>query len=82
MPWVVTNPIYVFDRAEQEARAERASWPAPVAAPAATLLIDGFEGRTVFAPSSMPSRMSRSLFSIPTPGPTAGAQRAWPFDWA
>ena len=29
VPWVITNPIYVFDAATREARRHRAAWPVP-----------------------------------------------------
>jgi Carbohydrate binding domain (family 11) len=55
VPWVVTNPIYVFDAATQEARARRAAWPPEPVAPAAVSVLDDFEGTTVFAPEFDPS---------------------------
>ena len=33
VPWVVTNPVYVFDAATREARRQRAAWPGPPAPP-------------------------------------------------
>lgn len=33
MPWLLTNPIYVFDAAQREARRQRAAWPGPPAPP-------------------------------------------------
>jgi hypothetical protein len=33
VPWVVTNPVYVFDRATREARRQRAAWPGAPAPP-------------------------------------------------
>jgi Carbohydrate binding domain (family 11) len=50
MPWVVTNPIYVFQPAEQEARTQRAAWPAASPVPSATVVLDDFDGHTVFTP--------------------------------
>jgi hypothetical protein len=29
VPWVITNPIYVFDAATREVRRQRAAWPGP-----------------------------------------------------
>jgi hypothetical protein len=29
VPWVITNPVYVFDRPTREARRQRAAWPGP-----------------------------------------------------
>ena len=31
VPWIVTNPVYVFDAATREARRQRAAWPGPPA---------------------------------------------------
>jgi hypothetical protein len=33
VPWVVTNPVYVFDLETREARRRRAAWPGPPAPP-------------------------------------------------
>jgi PHP domain-containing protein len=62
VPWVLSNPIAVFDAAEAEARVGRAAWPAPVAVPAVASLLDDFEGRTSFAPGSIPeAALSRDV---------------------
>jgi hypothetical protein len=83
MPWVVTNPIYVFDRAEQEARAERASWPAPVAAPAATSAHRRLRGpNRLRSRVSMPSRASALPVLDPHAGPDGRGAARLPFDWA
>ena len=52
IPWILSNPIYVFDASAKAKREERAAWPARPVAPAATMVIDGFEGRTAFQPGS------------------------------
>jgi hypothetical protein len=69
VPWVVTNPIYVFDGAEQEARASRACWPSPGPVPSPLVVLDGFEGRTLLAPEFDPS----SSIALPILDPHAGA---------
>jgi hypothetical protein len=48
VPWVITNPIYVFDEATQRARAERAAWPQETPPPAAVSTIDAFDGGSTF----------------------------------
>lgn len=48
MPWVLSNPIYVFDPAQAESRRRAAAWPEDEPAPAPTRVIDAFEGGTVF----------------------------------
>ena len=50
VPWILSNPIYVFDDATRAVRERRASWPAPTEVPAAAVAIDGFEGKTSFTP--------------------------------
>jgi hypothetical protein len=49
IPWVLTNPIYVFSAAEAEGRAAQAAWPEPAEPPSAAELLDAFEGPTGFA---------------------------------
>jgi hypothetical protein len=48
VPWILSNPIYVFDAAAAEARSRAASWPPVPPAPAAAEIVDAFEGATVF----------------------------------
>jgi hypothetical protein len=50
VPWVLTNPIEVFDPAAAATRAARAAWPSPPPVPTAVETIDAFEGRTAFEP--------------------------------
>jgi hypothetical protein len=49
IPWVITNPIYIFDPPARAARDAAAAWPAAVAAPPAAEVLDAFEGPTRFA---------------------------------
>jgi hypothetical protein len=61
-PWILSNPIYVFDAAAAEARARAAAWAAVPPAPAPIELVDGFEGGTVFGTGQDDrSRLERTL---------------------
>jgi Carbohydrate binding domain (family 11) len=68
LPWVLTNPIYVFDPAEAAERARRAAWPEEPAPPASAELIDDFEGRLLFRPEHDPA----STIEPPVLEPDAG----------
>jgi PHP domain/Carbohydrate binding domain (family 11) len=48
VPWILSNPIYVFDEGARARRKEAASSPTEPPPPAAAALIDGFEGPTAF----------------------------------
>jgi hypothetical protein len=52
MPWIISNPIYVFDRQETAARSARGLASSESASPSLTVLIDDFEERTTFAPEA------------------------------
>jgi hypothetical protein len=52
VPWVLSNPIYVFDSDAAAARRRRASWPDEPAVPRAAQTLDGFDGGTVFQPGA------------------------------
>lgn len=43
LPWILTNPIYVFDAEAAQARAARAAWPPVPDPPEAVLSINDFE---------------------------------------
>jgi hypothetical protein len=43
LPWILTNPVYVFDAAAAAERAGRGAWPEAPAPPAAVATIDDFE---------------------------------------
>ena len=67
LPWVVTNPIYVFGAGAHQARAARAAWPPQVAVPRETAPIAALGGPASFAPEHDPrSAMDGS-------GPALGA---------
>jgi hypothetical protein len=69
VPWVITNPIYVFDDDTRAARAARASWPKAAAPPTVVARVDDFDGNSVFAPEFDPS----SEVALPFLDPTGGA---------
>jgi hypothetical protein len=52
LPWIMSNPIYVFDDAARTARARRAGWPPVPEAPPAVEVIDDFDGKTSFQPGA------------------------------
>lgn len=69
MPWIVSNPIYVFGAEEAAARRLRKAWPEPAAAPAAARVLATFAGPPDFAPEFDPtSEMDREVVD-----PTGGA---------
>jgi len=52
VPWILSNPIYVFHAGTAEERRRRAEWPAEPARPAPAVILDSFEGHTVFEPGA------------------------------
>jgi len=68
-PWVLSNPIYVFPFEAAEARKARAAWPALPPPPAATKVVDTFDGFTVFEPAAD----TASSLALPLLDPRAGA---------
>jgi len=54
VPWVLTNPIYVFDEVQAEERERRGLWPHPDSGPSARTVLDSFEGRTSFQQEADP----------------------------
>ncbi len=52
VPWILSNPIYIFDAATRAKREERAAWPPRPEAPAPTMVLDDFEGKTAFQPGA------------------------------
>jgi hypothetical protein len=63
VPWILTNPIYVFGPEQTSARAARAAWPEPRVAPAPAEIVDDFDGpATGFAAEFDPaSQMDRRV---------------------
>jgi len=68
-PWILSNPIYVFADAAAEERRRRGAWPPEPVAPPAAMVIDSFDGATVFQPAFD----SRSAVAEPILDPSAGA---------
>jgi hypothetical protein len=84
-PWVLTNPIYVFDHLTREARASAAAWPVPPPPPPSSRLIDDFASGSFaaeFDPSSWMetppfeaagaphgTRVAKMRFRLGAPGP-------------
>jgi hypothetical protein len=52
VPWVLSNPIYVFDSATHAKREEKAGWPPRPEAPSPAMVLDDFEGKTAFQPGA------------------------------
>lgn len=74
MPWLLSNPIYVFGAPAAEARRLAAAWPTPEPAPAPTRIIDAFDDVTIFGAEFDPA----SSIAVPlvVPPEQAGALRA------
>jgi hypothetical protein len=72
VPWVLTNPIYVFDEAARAERVQRAKWPEPDKAPAVVSMVDDFEGRTVFVAGADTSSAVKSETLDPRAGVGGG----------
>jgi hypothetical protein len=68
LPWILTNPIYVFDGDEAARRAGRGAWPEEEPLPPAAVLIDDFEGGVRLAPEHDPE----STMTPPALEPGAG----------
>lgn len=69
VPWVLSNPIYVFDDAARAVRAARAAWPAPSPAPSAAAILDDFAGRTILHPEFDSSSEVEADLLAPHAGP-------------
>jgi hypothetical protein len=62
VPWILSNPIYVFDPGTIEQRARRAAWPAAERAPEPALVLESFEGQPAFhAELDAASRMEPAI---------------------
>jgi carbohydrate binding protein with CBM11 domain len=68
-PWILSNPIYVFAEPAAAERRERAAWPAEPAAPPAAVVLDSFDGATIFQAAFD----QRSSVAAPILDPAAGA---------
>lgn len=72
-PWVISNPIALFDEATLARRAAAAAWPAETAAPVPSRLIDAFEGASVFHPELDPSSSLVQPFVVDAAGEPSSA---------
>jgi hypothetical protein len=68
IPWILSNPIYVFDETQKASRQRRAAWPPPPDPPSKVTLLDSFEGHTVFEGASD----SLSRLNVPILDPHGG----------
>jgi len=68
VPWVVSNPIYIFTEPEAEARRQRAQWPARRPAPAALAAFDPL-GESTLAAEHDPSSVVDAAVLAPHEGP-------------
>jgi len=69
VPWILSNPIYVFPPEEAEKRRQRGAWPEEPVAPAAAEVVDTFDSGTIFRPAFDP----RSYLAAPLLDPVGGA---------
>ena len=81
VPWVVTNPIYVFDAATLEARRSRAEWPALSSTPAETAPLH-FTAQPAFTAEHDPVSKMDGPVATAGEGPGGGAAFRLPFDLA
>jgi len=72
VPWVLTNPVYVLDRAAREARAAAAGWPAPPD-PAEVRPLASLGGSAQFGPEFDPSSAVGPSVLQAGAGPGGGA---------
>lgn len=69
LPWILTNPIYVFGADAEQARAGRGAWPADPVAPTASMLLEAFDDTTSFAAEFDPSSNMETDVVSPAAGP-------------
>jgi hypothetical protein len=55
LPWVLSNPIYVFAPAPAAERERRAAWPTDEPAPPPAAVLDDFDGPTKFEKGAIPA---------------------------
>jgi hypothetical protein len=68
LPWIISNPIYVFGDATRNARAARARWPQVPPPPAPVQILDSFEGQTIFQAGFDASSWMNEDILAPTEG--------------
>ena len=72
VPWVITNPVYVHDAAEREARARAGAWPGPPPEPREVRSLASLEGSPAFNPEFDPSSWMEGTVEAPGEGPGGG----------
>jgi len=93
VPWIVSNPIYVFDEDVQARRRQRAAWPAEEEVPPAALTLDDFGAgssfgaefggpgsvmeRDVLEPGAGPRGGPAARLSFTLGTPSPGAPHVW-----
>jgi hypothetical protein len=73
VPWLITNPVYVFDDHAREARERAASWPPPPASPREVTPLASLAGSTAFTPEADPSSRIDPKVVDTTADPTGAA---------
>jgi hypothetical protein len=73
VPWIVSNPIYIFAGKTQEERARRAAWAPEPSVPEEVAVLDDFQGQTGFAAEFDPSSWVDPLLRDRGAGPRGRA---------
>ena len=73
LPWIISNPFYVFGADEADARRRRVQWPSTPSPPALAEMLDPFEGTSMLAPEFDPSS-AVVLDLVTADGPGHGEQ--------
>lgn len=71
VPWVITNPLYVFDERATDARRQAAAWPAPPVA-GEVVSLEALPGSAVFAAEHDPLSWMDPQVLTPGAGPGGG----------
>jgi hypothetical protein len=72
IPWVVTNPVSVFDPKRLEERQRAGAWPAPPPAPREIRDLGSLEGSAAFNPEFDPTSWMDGAAVVPGGGPGGG----------
>jgi hypothetical protein len=69
VPWVLTNPVYVFDEATFAERDAAAAWPGPPPPPSALVALSALPGSSAFGPEFDSTSWMDTAVLDPTGGP-------------